>query len=236
MRERDREERLHRGIQELLPWYANGTLDEEEARKVEEHAALCPCCREEIEAGRRLGETLRREEIAAPAPHPAQLARLMARLDEPDTAQETGASGLLARLRTWLGDTPTPVRWALAAQLVLVVALAGLIASRTSSVPVPPAAFHTLSDPEPASPAVSPAVVQLRVVFAERTPERQIRDLVLGLGGRIAGGPSPLGAYVVEIPAGRDPLPVVLAHLRSRPEIEFAEAVAGSEASGEAGR
>jgi len=46
--------------------------------------------------------------------------------------------------------------------------------------------------------------------------------------GQIAGGPSPLGVYTVEIPAGpaADPLPVILAHLRSHPAVHFAEPAA----------
>jgi hypothetical protein len=35
---------------------------------------------------------------------------------------------------------------------------------------------------------------------------------------------------VLELPAGRDALTVVLAHLRSRPEVELAEPVAGEPA------
>jgi hypothetical protein len=51
--------------------------------------------------------------------------------------------------------------------------------------------------------------------------------VLLPIGGRLAGGPSPLGAYTIELPEGRDPLPIVLQHLRSRPEVRFAEPVAG---------
>jgi hypothetical protein len=73
---------------------------------------------------------------------------------------------------------------------------------------------------------VAPAAgQQVRVVFAEGATERQIRDVLLPIGGQLAGGPSQLGVYTVELPAGRDPLPVVLQHLRSRPEVSFAEPV-----------
>ena len=64
-------------------------------------------------------------------------------------------------------------------------------------------------------------------MFAEGATEHQIRDVLLPIGGQLAGGPSPLGAYTVELPEGRDPLPVILQHLRSRPEVSFAEPVAG---------
>lgn len=219
---RQEDERLHQRVWELLPWYANGTLGETESRTVEEHAAQCERCREEVQACRQLGETVRRTAVAAPTPHPARLSRLMARLDEAD------GSSLRARLGGLLAATPQPVRWALAGQLAAVLLLAGGWVWNAPPPPPPadpadPAEYRTLSDT--AAPAA--AGVRVRVVFAEQTTERQIRDVLLPLGGQLAGGPSPLGAYTVELPEGRDPLPVVLRHLRSRPEVSFAEPVAG---------
>jgi hypothetical protein len=219
---RHEDERLHRRVWELLPWYVNGTLPEGERRTVEGHAARCAPCRQELASCRALGEALRQAEAPAPAPHPARLARLMARLDEAETRSLRG------RLRGLLAATPRPVRWAVAAQLaaLLLLAAAWVWQARAAE---PPALYRTLSDPTP--PAASPVAdiagtagtIRLRVVFAEDATERQIREVLLGVGGQLAGGPSPLGAYTVELPAGRDPLPLVLAHLRSRPEVRFAE-------------
>lgn len=224
----DRSERLHRRVWELLPWYVNGTLPDGERRTVEEHAASCGRCREELASCRRLGEALRKRDDDAPLPHPARLSRLMDRLDEAE------GSSLARRARGLLGATPRPVRWALAGQLAALLLLAagwavqagstGSTGSNTSDAAVPPALFHTLSDP---APPASAGAIRIRIVFAEDTAERRIREVLLGIGGQLAGGPSPLGAYTVELPAGRDPLPLVLAHLRSRPEVRFAEPVAG---------
>lgn len=218
------DERLHQRVWELLPWYANDTLEEGERRLVEEHTARCERCREETERCRQIGEAMLRSNETMPAPHPAQLARLMSRLDE----AERSSPG--QRWKNLLVATPKAVRWTLAAQLAAVLLLtAGLIQSREASVPAsaPPAEYRTLSEPVE-SPAAAP-VTRLRVVFAEEAAERQIRAVLLGVGGQIAGGPSPLGAYRVELPAGRDPLPVVLAYLRGRPEVRFAEPIAGEE-------
>jgi len=38
----------HRAIAELLPWWVNGTLDAEEARRVEEHLEHCEPCRRQV--------------------------------------------------------------------------------------------------------------------------------------------------------------------------------------------
>ena len=206
---RQDDERLHQRVWELLPWSANGTLSETEQRTVEEHAAQCRRCREELEACRRLGEAVRSAAVEAPVPHPARLARLTARLDE--------AEG--SRVKSLFAATPRPVRWLLAGQLAALLLLAA--SWMWTPPPPPPAEFKTLSDP--AAPAAGPRV---RLVFADGATERQIRDVLLPIGGQLAGGPSPLGVYTVELPAGRDPLPVVLKHLRSRPEVSFAEPVA----------
>ncbi|MFQ5796870.1 MAG: zf-HC2 domain-containing protein [Candidatus Bipolaricaulia bacterium] len=44
----------HREIVELLPWYANGTLTEQEHERVEAHLAGCEACRNELEILRGL--------------------------------------------------------------------------------------------------------------------------------------------------------------------------------------
>ena len=206
------DERLHQRVWELLPWYANGTLGDAERRTVEEHAARCERCRKELDACRQLGEAVQTAAVEAPTPHPARLARLMDRLDEAD------GSPLRARLGGLLTATPKPVRWILAGQLAALLLLAA--APLWTPPSPPPAEFKTLS--EPVAAAAGP---QVRVVFADGATERQIRDVLLPIGGQLAGGPSPLGVYTVELPEGRDPLPVVLRHLRSRAEVSFAEPV-----------
>ena len=215
---RQDDERLHQRIWELLPWYANGTLGEAERRMVEEHAAQCERCREEARACRQLGEAVQQTAAEAPTPHPARFSRLISRLDEAE------GPSFRARLANLLTATPKPVRWVLAGQLAALLLVAVPLGTRLwTPPPPPPAEFSTLSDPVTA-PVAGP---QVRVVFADGATERQIRDVLLPIGGQLAGGPSPLGVYTVELPEGRDPLPVVLQHLRSRPEVSFAEPVVG---------
>ena len=209
---RQEDERLHQRVWELLPWYANGTLPETEQRTVEEHAELCRRCREELAACRGLGEAMRSSAAEPPVPHPARIALLKARLDQ--------AEG--SRVRSLLGATPKAVRWIVAAQLAAILILAAGWMWRTPPPPpAAPAEYQTLSDPAAAS-----AGPRVRLVFAEGATERQMRDVLLAIGGRLADGPSPLGVYTVELSEGSDPLPVILKHLKSRPEVSFAEPVA----------
>jgi anti-sigma factor RsiW len=209
-------------VWDLLPWYANGTLADGERRTVAAHLAACARCREELAACGGLGEAVRGVPENAPAPHPAHFARIVAEIDAED-----GRRSPWGALRELLTATPRAMRWALAAQLVLVLALLGLALSLglgTGLVRRQPATYQTLADP---APAVPQATARLRIVFAPGTSEQDIRDLLLGIRGQIAAGPSPLGVYTVEVPAAPDPLADVLTHLRKHRQVSLAEPVDG---------
>jgi hypothetical protein len=227
----DRGNRLHKRVWDLLPWYASGTLEGSEQRAVESHLAACAPCREELAVQRQLSQALQQVPEVAPAPHPAQFARLMARID----SEETAGPRWWAALRDLFTATPTAVRWTLAAQLGFVLLLGTTLAlNRRPAEPVEPvnplpapAVYQTLSDPAPAPAQANPASrassASLRVVFSPGTSEQEIRDLLLGIRGQITAGPSPLGVYIVDVPAGPDRLEDVLAHLRAHQQISFAE-------------
>lgn len=230
-------ERTHRRIWELLPWYANGTLAEAEREKVEAHLPACPRCREEEEICRRMATAVRAVGEVAPSPHPVQLQRLLARIEESESAERSGAGWWKrgAPFRALVEATPGPLRVSLVAEAAIILLLAGLFLwqefrLRPASAPAPPAVYRTLSDPVPAAVPAN----GVRVMFSPQATEREIRDLLLGIRGQLAGGPSPLGVYTIEVPADGDPMKVVLARLRSEPLVAFAEPVNGGETGGDA--
>jgi hypothetical protein len=240
-----RREHLHRRAWELLPWHANGTLGEAERQMVEEHLAACDDCRRELAACRDLAREMGDQGEVAPSPHPVQFARLMARIDAGEAlreARQEGEPGAAPRragrrvLALWTA-TPRPVRTLLAAQLGAIALLGALLtlfgpahrqAAGRSAPAGAPALYSTLSDPPPATAAPGR---QLRVVFDDGATAAAIHEILTGVGGQIVAGPSTLGTYTVEVPAGRgaDPLKVVLTHLKARREVSFAEPVAGAE-------
>jgi hypothetical protein len=232
MREReDHGERVHQRVWELLPWYANGTLAERERERVEAHLAACLRCQEEERVCRSTAGALAEAGEVAPAPHPVQLQRMLARVEESEREERESAGGrrLLAPLRSLVQATPRPLRGALAAQAAVILLLVGFLVW-SARHPTPPASYLTLSNPEPAA---VPSV-RLRVMFSPQATEREIRDLLHGIQGKIKDGPSPSGAYTVEVPAASDPADVVLARLRSEPQVMLAEPAAGT--PGAAGR
>ncbi len=225
----DRRERLHKRVWDLLPWYVNGTLPDGERRTVESHLDECPRCREEIVTCQRLGEAIRQTEEIAPVVHPARLARLMDRID--DEERHAGRGWLRVLQAPWHGlaslvrTTPPLARGALAVQLIFLVALTGLLLhwqQQPAEAPAPAPLYQTLSQSDPA-PATPETTARLRLVFVEGTTEMEARDLLLGIRGQIVAGPSALGVYTVEVPAGPDPLEKVLSHLRAQPRVSLAE-------------
>jgi hypothetical protein len=98
-------------VVELLPYYANGTLDAAERARVEAELATCPSCAEELRELERLGAALNAYAGAAPAVPASVLDDALARIAMPPSAI------VATRLRTaWWG---TPARYATAAVLVV---------------------------------------------------------------------------------------------------------------------
>jgi len=243
MREReDHDERIHRRVCEMLPWYVNGSLAGRERETVESHLGGCPRCQAEERACRQAAAAVSGAGEAAPSPHPAQFQRLLERVEEEERAQ---GGGWLASVRSLLGATPRPLRGALVAQAAVILLLVGALAWGAARHPAAspagfaaagPAAYRTLSDPS-ARPAHT---ARLRLMFSPKATEREIRELLLGIHGEIAAGPSPLGIYTVEVPveaaaggiAGGDPVKVVLARLRSESQVVFAEPAPDTGGSG----
>ncbi|MFL6263819.1 MAG: zf-HC2 domain-containing protein [Thermoanaerobaculia bacterium] len=228
MREReDHGQRVHQRIWELLPWYANGSLAERERERVEAHLAACLRCQEEERICRRMaGDVVRGGEVA-PAPHPVQFQRMLARIEESEREERESAGGwrLLAPLRSLVRATPRPLRGALVAQAAVILLLVGFLAWGGLRPVPPPADYQVKEDPPPAPVRR----VRLTVVFSPKATEKEIRELLQGIHGEITAGPSPgMGAYAVEVPAAGAPTGAVLARLRAEPQVVmFAEPTAG---------
>ncbi len=187
----------HERVAEILPWYVNASLSREETALVDRHLAACAACRDELPRCRALSLAVRSatqgEETWAPSPR--HFGRVLARI-EASEQRRLGARGraLLDLLRAWASGTPRPVRWAFAVQGVAALALAAALLWRA---PGPTATYATLSRP---APAVAGDPARLRLVFAEETTERELRDLLHDIDGVLVGGPSPRGVYTVELP------------------------------------
>ena len=164
----------HAACLPLLPWYANGSLGDDEQARVGAHLEGCGRCRTEL-------AFLRELEIAALALD-AELAAVTRPADAPP--QRRGRWRWAWRL------TPLRVRWLVAGQAAVLATLA-LVVALPVSVPAPPV-FRTLTD------APTEARGRLQLVVTETTPEARLRALLLANDLVIVDGPSAIGVYVLE--------------------------------------
>lgn len=199
---------VHSEVVELLPWFANGTLDSAERAGVERHLTECIACRHDLESLR----TLRAFYIDNdPDPTITQaLTRLQARIDQIEP--RPGATGLQHTLvRQWKETRPW-LRGAVIAQFFVLALLAFVMLIQPT-----PRYYHTLG----ARAAASSERAAVVVVFDATRPERELRDLLLRLHARITDGPSPEGAYTLEVAAVDQQR--LLAQLRQEGLVTFAE-------------
>ena len=197
----------HDQARELLPWFSNGTLDEDERRGVADHLRACGACRSEVESLDRVRHVVR-ERPADDDSRVGNLDDILARIDP--------AGGVHQR------KTPL-VRWLLIGQAAAIVILAALLLAPDSPRVVgDPQPFRTLSaEPE----TVLSGAQHLRIVFADTTTERQLREILQSVEARIVDGPSPVGAYALRITETQN-LVSVVERLRARPSVHLAEPLA----------
>jgi Domain of unknown function (DUF4349)/Putative zinc-finger len=107
-------------VAELLPFYANGTLDATERARVEAELATCASCAAEMRELETLAASLKARAASAPSAPERMLDDVFARISTPP------ASAAVTKLRTaWWG---TPARYATAAALVVGFGAAGMAA------------------------------------------------------------------------------------------------------------
>lgn len=194
---------MHMEAQQLLPWLANGTLQEPELSRMQAHLETCADCRAEL----ALLHTLR---AAGPAATPhfdvdGALARLLPQLDAPAPVPRTWRDRFAANDNAWL-------RAGIAAQFFVIVALGALLARAPAA---PDGDYRALA----AAPAVRTGLV---VAFKPDTPEHTLRRILHASGARIVGGPTATGAWLIDTDG--EPA-TVAARLRAEPAVTLAESL-----------
>ncbi len=195
---------------ELLPWFATGTLEPMEQAKVERHLMECITCRNDLRNIRAMAVKI----AAADDPDPAAVfgfSRLKARIEQIESGQGQRVSMRTLAAR-WLASNPW-IKGAILAQAVLVLALASyaFLAKPT------PQYYHTLA----ATPALAGSRTKIVVVFDNASAERKIRDVLVRVDARIVDGPTPKGAYTLEV--ARDRQREILEELRRQSIVTLAE-------------
>lgn len=224
----------HHAVQELLPWYAADKLSSDESGRVARHLQHCIACRRDLARERALLAAANDDDVLPPGlDMDAALARLMPQLGAQDCASDTDdgsppappvASPAVVPLRAaqpwWrraAANEPSWLRWAAAAQCVVIVGMAALLArpdaADTASLP----AYHALGN------GAAPSGGNLVVIFEPATTEREFRRILQRHGARVVDGPTVTDAYLLRVADTERQR--ALEALRHDPAVRLAEAL-----------
>ena len=200
---------MNERFEELLPWYANGTLEGEDRAFVEAYLEQNPAARSELEWYRSLQQRVRENVPAVPAT--IGLARTMRLIqgDRPTFSE---------RVSAFFGNLGLRPSYALAA-LAVVAVQGGVITSLLGDV-------RDNADQIRALRAVRVEEgPMLKVSFAPEAKETDIRMLLVQVHGELAGGPGQLGDYYLRVPAGSEA--AALARVQAAPIVQAASLAPG---------
>lgn len=170
---------VHAQADRLLPWYVNGTLDNDERAQVEHHLAECAPCRQEAAWLRAVQEQfVEQADKDEVSPKLRRLHRRVARLH-----------GAPRTSSTWHRREKT-LAWLAAVQAAVILGLSVIVLHPQHD------SYRTLS-------AAGSQDALLVVMFDPHTREAQMRELVRSSHARIVGGPTETGAYVLRVPEAR---------------------------------
>ncbi len=163
-------------IEELLPFYLNGTLDADERQLVEDALAQDEVLRDELSFLEAIRDDVRSRDTAA-SPGEFGLARLMRDIEREGAQTAPQRSNV----------------WKIAASVAIALFAAQSLYVVTQSGPD----FELAGG---GSESLDGTI--LIVGFSETATEGDIRNLLLDLGLEIVGGPSAIGLYSIIVPEG----------------------------------
>lgn len=218
----------HQEAYDLLPWYANGTLEKDELQQVEQHLEHCTECQQAFEEYQVTQEGVKAQQSETTwQPSNAHFQNIMSQVDATSTQNEPvkGKSSfdLWERLHNWFAElleAPATVRWTLAGQAALVLCLSvvvGVMIPKES----PDATFQTFSTE---SASKSDATKLIRVVFSQDMPLNELTQLLNQVSAKIIDGPSKHGVFTISVQEGE--ITEALSALREDGKVKFAEQVA----------
>jgi hypothetical protein len=173
---------------ELLPWYANGTLDDADRAWVDQYLAEHSEARAELDWYRSLSRRLLDSAPAVPETLGLAKAMTLIRGDRPTFSERVSA------FFAALGVRPV----AAFAGLTIFAVQGGLILNMVNS------AREDASEIRALRASTTDEGPMLKLNFAPDAKEAEIRHLLMSVQGRLAGGPGQLGDYFVVVPRGKE--------------------------------
>jgi anti-sigma factor RsiW len=199
----------HDEVQQLLPWFVNGTLDPEEIERVERHLAECGECRGELAAERQLA----REIASLPVDVESSWEGMQQRLEAEPGVRAQSATGVWRRR--------VPLGWAVASPFAAAAAVALVFVNLT------PAARQPVDQQYRALGTTG--TVQSANLIVQFEPNTRVRDVQAALAAadaRLVDGPTETGGYLLRVDQSRREL--ALKSLRDNDSIALAEPIDGA--------
>jgi hypothetical protein len=175
---------IHDKTVELMPWFVNGTLPDEEHREIEAHLRDCLVCRAAAREEQQLRTLVRRQDDLPLGPGYG-VADLLGRID--GRQRSTSRSGMRPRLAWAFGIAAAAIAGAL---------LVPLLNPDTDGTGT--GEFTTLT-----SGSISTAD-RIDIVFTDAMDTAAVLRFVDEIGGRIVNGPTDLGRYTIELSSTSD--------------------------------
>jgi len=205
----------HSQVQDLLPWYANNTLQADEQQLVRAHLQTCTACQDDLQWQQKLKAG---EPAASTVPNVDRaLARLLPKLDrQVQAAKVNNTNNFMARLRTlFTADGKAPARWGMAVMASQTAVIVGLVAFM--ALPrQDDSSYRVLGSGERSSGNIV-------VLFKPETTVKDIQRIMSINDARIIDGPTVTNAYLLNVDDAR--LEQSIRELRSEAGIELVESL-----------
>jgi hypothetical protein len=186
----------HPELIELLPWYANATLDNAERQAVEEHLAGCPECVSELEHLMAMRQATLELADETPEPSPFLLNRALARIEDHERTQAPVRRATVSfreRVTAWWPWSPFFMRAALATQFAIMLALGTVAVYQHNH----PQTIYITSSGNSGEPTGAGA--KISVMFSPDATEREISIALGEIHGTIIDGPTAQSLYTVQL-------------------------------------
>lgn len=202
----------HEEINLLLPWYLNGTLDTEEKEVVKKHLSDCPLCHMEMEELKTLRRTIMEANEAQnqilSVPVEKMEMDVMDRIDayeenaeqNPQRVPIIESQSLWTKVQGFFDGITMPAMSPVGMAALFIIQFAiilGLAGTLLFSEPE----YEVLSVDTQTARDMGPTIM---ISFKDSATEREIRDLLNSIDGRIIDGPKTGGLYIVELPKELD--------------------------------
>jgi Putative zinc-finger len=204
-------------MSELIPWYVNGTIAEEDRVRLEDHLSQCVGCSSDVSHERRVAQLMNADSPVEYMPT-ASLKRLQSRLDDTGDREtsrsdaQTSAPAARRRAMPWQGLLA-------ASAAVMAVALGLLATDRWLQLRNDSAGdeYQTVTSSAPRAPGVV-----IRAVFAPDVTLVQLQRILDESQLKIVAGPTEAGVYSLAMNSSHS-ISASLSLLRAHPEVRFAE-------------